>query len=116
MNRGTLGASNERIDTSLARAWADPGVLSGNCLIGWQAGLNVQQTQNTTAGTGTGGFSTFIGYQAGSGVTTGDSNVAVGYQAAASLTTGYSNVSVGYQAGRPRAARRTSASAPAPAW
>ena len=52
----------------------------------------------TVASGGTIVCNTFIGVQAGAGITSGYGNVGVGYQALCKTTTGYYNVGVGYQA------------------
>ena len=101
MNRGLMSATTESIDTEESTYWTRPGVASGNCFLGYQAGKSVQVSQSGIAsGSGAGAYNTFIGYQAGLPNTTGDSNVYVGYQAGYNIT-GISNFSqcvvVGYQ-------------------
>jgi hypothetical protein len=97
MNKGALGVSNERIDTTLGRDWADPGVLSGNCLIGYQAGLSLRATNTLASGTGAGAYNTIIGCQAASAAGTGDSVVSIGYQAGPAGSS--QSTCIGYQAG-----------------
>ena len=80
-----------------------------NTFIGYQAGLNYNNTQgdgrNVLVGSGagndltTGIYNTFLGFQAGgfnTNITTGNFNVMVGYQASGSGTTSSNQNSFGY--------------------
>jgi len=65
---------------------------SGNTIIGKGAGRGV-------SGSSTGGYNTFVGYEAGYGNTTGSANTFVGNSSGHSNTTGQWNVFVGDYAG-----------------
>jgi hypothetical protein len=62
-----------------------------NTLVGSQTGVNISQAAGSAFGQG----ETFVGYNAGNGVTTGTYNTLIGHQAGKVLTTGGSNVGVG---------------------
>lgn len=82
---------------------------TGNFAMGSDAlRYNTTGNYNVAIGAGAGkgvsgqsvhSYDTFIGRQAGYGVTTGDKNVVVGYSAGLALTAGDSNILIGYQAG-----------------